>query len=296
MKISVIHYRSTMTESTKELLNAIVELGHEPVYLKIHELDAEIDGNKIYVKQGVKEVEIDGGVVRSLGFSVSLEQFIKRIGVLEALETKAFVINRVEALIKARDKWRSLLTLVKNGINVPSTLVTENPYSSMRFTEKWGKAVIKPIVGSLGLGSTLAVDPDVAYQISRGLHNNKIPSYLQVFLDKPGYDFRVFVVGDRVIGAMKRVISSGWKTNIAQGATGVKIGETDYPEVFETALKASKALGLDYAGVDLAYDKVTDEYYVLELNAFPQWRGLRAATGVDVAKHIIEYIVENIRR
>lgn len=296
MKISVIHYRSTLTESTKELLNAIVELGHEPVYLKIHELDAGIEGSRIYVKQGVREIDVDGGVVRSLGFSLSLEQFIKRIGVLEALETKAFIINKVEALVKARDKWRSLLTLVKKGINVPDTLVTENPYSSMRFTEARGRAVIKPIVGSLGLGSTLAVDPDVAYHISRGLHNNKIPCYIQVFLEKPGYDFRVFVVGDRVIGAMKRVISSGWKTNIAQGAVGVKVEEKDYPEVFEIALKSSKALGLDYAGVDIAYDKVTDKFYVLELNAFPQWRGLRAATGVNVAKHIIEYVVENIRR
>jgi len=295
-KIAVIHYRTNPTESSRELLNAIEESGHIPVYVKIHEIDALLGKDGVALMKLNDKLDIDGGVVRSLGFGLTLEQFFKRIGVLEALETNAFIINKAQAISITRDKWRTLLALFKNGIRVPDTVVTENPFTAMRFCEKWGRVVIKPIVGSLGLGSVMTDNSDVAYHIARSLHNNKIPIYEQVFLEKPGYDFRVFVVGDKVIGAMKRVISSGWKTNIAQGAEGIKISEREYPEVYDIAIKSIKALNLDYAGVDVAFDKATQNYYVLELNAFPQWRGLRQATGVNVAKHIIDYVIENIKR
>jgi ribosomal protein S6--L-glutamate ligase len=296
MKIAVIHYRSTPTETSKELLDAINELGHEPYYLKIHELDAYIEDGGARVEFLGRDVEVDAAIVRSLGVHLSLDTYVKRIGVLEALSTRSLVINSPEAIMYTRDKWRSLLRLALNGINVPVTLVTENPFTAKRFCEKYGRIVYKPLMGSLGLGSTLLNDPDLAFHVTRSLMNTRIPSYYQVYLEKPGYDFRVFVVGDNVIGAMKRVVEKGWKTNIAQGARGVKINYNEYPEVFETALKAARILKLDYAGVDIAYDMVSDKYYLLEVNAFPQWHGLRTATGVDVAKHIVSYVLDRIRR
>jgi len=150
-------------------------------------------------------------------------------------------------------------------------------------------------MGSLGLGSTLVKDPDIAYHITRSLLNISLPSYFQKFLNKPGYDFRVFVVGGRVVGAMKR-ISSGWKTNIAQGAVGEAVSERDYPDVYDIAVKTSNILGYDYSGVDIAYDQDSGKYYVLEVNVFPQWQGLKTATGRDIARDIVSYLVEKIRR
>jgi len=296
LKIAVVHYRSHPTTTSQQLLEAISYLGHTPVYLKIFELDAYIESGRIAVRRFNDEVDVEAAIVRGLGFNLSIETMMKRIGVLEALSTRSLVINNPESIINTRDKWRSLLKLHVHGIPVPETVVTENPFTGKRFCEEHGRVVYKPLIGSLGLGSTLVSDPDIAYQISRNLMNLMLPSYYQVYLEKPGYDFRVFVVGDSVIGAMKRVITNGWKTNIAQGAIGVKIEYKDYPEVFEIALKATKILKLDYAGVDIAYDLKTGKYYVLELNAFPQWEGLRTATGVDVAKHVVLYVIDKIRR
>jgi len=296
LKIAVIHYHSTPTPSAKELLEAIEKLGHQPIYLKIHELDAYLEDGTPVVKLRENIVDIDAGIVRSLGAHITLDTYIRRIGVLEALATKALIVNKPEAITYTRDKWRSLLRLALNNIPVPTTVVTENPFTAMRFCSRYGKVVYKPLMGSLGLGSTLLTDPDLAYHVTRNLTNLRISSYYQVFLDKPGFDFRVFVVGDQVIGAMKRVVETGWKTNIAQGARGIKVDYAEYPEVYDMALKAVKVLNLDYAGVDVVYDKLSDKYYVLEVNAFPQWEGLRAATGIDVAKHIVLYVVSKCRR
>ena len=295
MKIAVIHYRSKPTKSSLELLNAIEELGHEPIYLKIHELDARINDGGTEISRLGEQINVDAGIIRSLGLYLTLDSFMKRIGVLEALSSIVTLINDPDSIIYTRDKWRSLLRLALKGLPIPETIITENPFTAKRFCEKHGVIIYKPLMGSLGLGSTMIGDPDLAYHVTRSLMNLGIPSYYQVFLKKPGYDFRVFVVGDQVIGAMKRIASS-WKTNIAQGARGEKINYNDYPEVYELALKATRILRLDYAGVDIAYDVEQDRYYVLEVNAFPQWQGLKTATGVDVAKHIVSHLIIKTRR
>jgi len=296
MKIAVIHYRSKPSLSSSELLFTIQELGHTPVYLKIHELDAYLEDGAIAVKRFGQEVEVDAGIIRSIGLTLTIDTFAKRLGVLETLAQNSVLINKPSTITYTRDKWRCLLKLAINRIPVPSTLITENPYTARRYCGDKGKVVYKPLMGSLGLGSTLVSDPDIAYHITRSLINIGIPSYYQEYLEKPGYDFRVFVVGDKAIGAMKRVQATGWKTNIAQGARGVKINENEYPEVFELAIRSVRTLKLDYAGVDIAYDKKTEKYYVLEVNAYPQWRGLRVATGVDVAKHIVLYLINKTKR
>ncbi len=295
MKILLIHYKPEPPWSVRELINASKSLGHEPLYIRVNELDAYIINGVIRVTRGEEQVIGDAGIVRGIGLRLRLETFMRRMGLLEALNTYTPLINKPYNTLLARDKWLSLLMLARNNIPVPETVITENPFTAKRFVEKHGRAVFKPLMGSLGLGSTLLFDPDIAFHISRTLYNLNLPSYLQVYIEKPGYDFRVFVVGDRVIGAMKRVGIS-WKTNIAQGAHGIGISESDYPEVFKLGIKSAKILGLDYAGIDIVYDTVNDKYYVIEVNAFPQWRGLKTATGIDPATHIIEYLIDNVRR
>ncbi len=295
MKIAVIEYRSTPPKSAQELLEAIEKKNQTPMYLKAHLLDAVIAGRNIIVYHGRDIVDVDAALLRNIGFFLSLEVFMKRLGVLEALAQRIPVVNNPTASFIARDKWRCLLRLYTSGIPVPETLITENPFSAMRFVTTKKKVVLKPLMGSLGLGSTLINDPDTAFSITRSLRNIGMPSYYQVYLEKPGYDYRVFVVGDQVIGTMKRV-SSHWKTNIAQGAQGVAVKVEEEPEVYELALKATKALGLEYAGVDIAYDTITQKYFVLEVNAFPHWEGLRRATGVNPPDYIVEYIIEKTKR
>ncbi|MCD6300655.1 MAG: RimK family alpha-L-glutamate ligase [Staphylothermus sp.] len=295
MKILLIHYRTNPPWSVEELIKACNFLGYRYEYLKIGELDSIISNNEIIVKHHANKISGEGAVVRGLGLKLGIDLFMKRIGVLEALEQSMPVINSPKSITYTRDKWRSLLRLARHGIPVPPTMITENPFSAKRFLEEHRKAVFKPLMGSLGLGSTLINDPDIAFHVTRSLINVNIPSYYQSYLEKPGYDIRVFIVGDRVIGAMKRK-SVHWKTNIAQGAIGENLNIQDYPELEELSIKSTKILGLDYAGVDIVYDKNTEKYYVIEVNAFPQWKGLKQATGVDPAIHIIKHLMDKIKR
>ncbi len=295
MKILLIHYRTNPPWSVNELIRACNTLGLRYEYLKIGELDAIITNKEIIVKHHADKINGDGAIVRGLGLKLGIDLFMKRIGVLEALAQSMPVMNSPESITHTRDKWRSLLRLVKHGIPVPPTMITENPFSAKRFMEEHGKAVFKPLMGSLGLGSTLVNDPEIAFHITRSLINVNIPSYLQSYIEKPGYDIRAFVVGDQVVGAMKRK-STYWKTNIAQGAIGENLDIKKYPEIEELSIKSTKILKLDYAGVDIIYDKNTEKYYVIEVNAFPQWRGLKQATGVDPAIHIIKHLVDKIKR
>ena len=295
MKILLIHYRTNPPWSVNELIKACNTLGLRYEYLKIGELDSIINNGKVTVKHHTEEITGDGAVVRGLGLKLGIDLFMKRIGVLEALAQSMPVINPPESITYTRDKWRSLLRLVRHGIPVPSTMITENPFSAKRFLEEHRKAVFKPLMGSLGLGSTLINDPEIAFHITRSLININIPSYLQSYIEKPGYDIRVFVVGDQVIGAMKRK-STHWKTNIAQGAIGENLDIKKYPEIEELSIKSAKILNLDYAGVDIIHSGENGEYYVIEVNAFPQWKGLKQATGVDPAIHIIKHLVDKIKR
>lgn len=294
MKIAVIEYREPPPKTAAELMEAIAKKGATPVYVKAHLMDAVIDGGvKVFYKG--EELQLDAALLRNIGFFMTVEVFFKRIGVIEALASNIPVVNHPVSAQVARDKWRCLLKLKTAGLPVPETLLTENPFTAMRFVKERGLVVYKPLIGSLGMGSTLLADPEVAFHISRSARNVGVPVYLQQFLEKPGYDYRVFVVGDEVIGAMKRV-SPFWKTNIAQGASGVAVSEKDEPEVFDLAIKAVKTVGLDYAGVDIAYDSKTGRHYILELNAFPNWEGLRASTGVNPPDYIVDYVIRKAKR
>ncbi|MEM4528635.1 MAG: RimK family alpha-L-glutamate ligase [Desulfurococcaceae archaeon] len=295
MKIAVIDYRKSPSQTALELMDAISKRNAQPVYMKAHLFDAVIKDNRVQVYYGKEKVNVDAAILRNIGLYMSLEVFLKRIGVLEALATQIPVVNNPTNVFTARDKWRCILKLALNELPVPETMVTENPFSAMRFVETKKRAVYKPITGSLGLGSALITDPDLAFNTTRSLKNLSIPSYYQAFLNKPGYDYRLFVVGDQVVGAMKRISKSSWKTNIAQGAIGIPVKESEEPEPFKLALKATKIIGLEYAGVDIAYDLDTDKYYILELNAFPQWEGLRKATGINPPDYIVEYLINKIK-
>ncbi len=295
-RIGVIHHRKEPPWSASELLKSIGKLGYEPVYIRIQDVDVGITSGRVRAWIHREELRVDGVIVRGLGLLFTHESFLRRIGVIRALEALMPVINNSNSILLARDKWTTLLTLAIKGLPVPDTYLSENPFTAMRLVETRGRIVYKPLTGSLGLGSTLLMDPDIAFQVSRTLLSHNQPLYLQEYIEKPGYDVRVFIVGDRVVAAMKRVINTNWKTNIARGARGVPLRREEDPESYELALKATSILGLDYSGVDIIVDKETGKHYIIEVNAFPIWKGLREATGVDPAPIIIKHLVDMIKK
>ncbi len=292
--IALVHEAPRPTWTSKRLLSAFKNRGCRVLYVRPSQLSVSIE-ESVAIEYRDKKLEADAFIVRSLGYLASLEFFIRRLGVLFIAEKLgARIINKPLSLLLARDKQTSLSLLSMNGLRVPWTHVTELIPLAMTRVEKYEKTVVKPIVGSLGRGSFIVDNPDIAFHVFKMLIDLKQPIYTQKYIAKKhNRDIRAFVVGDRLVAAAYRyAVDGGWKTNIAQGAKPEPAEPSS--ELEEVAVKSARALGLDYAGVDIGEDE--DGYIVFEVNAMPLWRGLYEATGVDPAEHIAEHVLGILRK
>ena len=237
----------------------------------------------------------DAALVRGIAGG-SFEQVTKRLGVLHALrELGVPVYNDARAIERSVDKAMTSLLLHAAGIPTPPTWATESMTEARRIAMREGAAghalVLKPLFGSQGKGLQLV--GDVA-----GLHH-PVPelggvygslAYLQRFvpaLSDPGFDWRVLVVGARAVTAMRRV-STGWVHNIAQGARCEPAELT--PALAALAERAAAALEMDYAGVDLI--PCASGVQVLEVNGVAAWRGLQQVTRFNIARAIVDDLLD----
>lgn len=279
-----------------DLEEAIIERGHRPLRIYIDMLEVRL-GERVEVWQGVGrsepvKIEAPGAILRHLGIFRDFEQFSYRIFAARALELGGmFVMNPVINWMIASDKLASAAVLLKAGLPVPPTVVSENMFSAYRAVSAFGHVVVKPLRGSMGYGVFKLDDPDVAMHVFSMLTNLNKPFYVQKYLEKNGGDYRVVVVGGRAIGAEFRR-AGGWKSNVAQGARPEPVKPSR--ELEELAVRAVEALGLEYGGVDIAETK--EGYYIFEVNPTMSWQGFKAATGINPAKHIVEHLIEKIRR
>lgn len=268
--------------------------GHTAYYLRISGLYAFVSSKDIKIKYGEKDLQLDGGIARSIGFIASTEQLLRRFDVLRQMRDNGVrLINDPDAILVARDKYQSIMELKKTGVPVPETAVVEDPFDAMKLVSNWGEAVIKPLIGSMGLGAVKVSDPDIAFRIAKTILATNQPVYIQKYVKKPNRDIRIFVVGEQIIGGMYRISNSSWKTNIAQGALAQVLVPNQ--ELQEIAIKATKALKLEYAGVDIAEDE-EGGYKIFEVNASPLWKGLMEATGINPAKYIVDHLIKLVRR
>jgi RimK family alpha-L-glutamate ligase len=208
----------------------------------------------------------------------SLEQVIFRVDALHLLDVTC--LNSARAIERTIDKFLASALLARAGVPTPRTIACERAEDALEaFAELGGDVIVKPLFGAMGAGMTRIDDPDVAYRVFHALELERAVYYLQEAL--VGRDVRAFVVGDRVLAAIERV-SEDWRANLARGGRARAISLTAEQE--RVCLEAATALGVDYAGVDLLGE------HVLELNGIPGWHGLQAATGVDVAAALVEYL------
>lgn len=282
-----------------DLEAAIAEKGHRVARIYIDLIEVRVDRGGLELWQSVgrgeaRRVEVPGAVLRHLGIFRDFEQFSYRVFAARALELAGVaVVNPVLNWLAAGDKLASLLYLAKAGLPVPPTVVSENMFAAYRAVARFGESVVKPLRGAMGYGVFKVGDPDVAMHIFSMLINLNKPLYVQRYLEKEGGgDYRVVVVGGRVIGAEFRRAEGNWKSNVAQGARPEPAKLTG--ELLELAVKAVEALGLEYGGVDIAATK--DGYYIFEVNPTMSWQGFKAATGVNPAPFIVERLLELLRR
>ena len=195
-----------------------------------------------------------------------------------------------DAVLRARDKLRSLQILASHGIDLPVTVFGDNPDDTSDLLNMLGPAphVIKLNEGAQGSGVVLAEKTAASQSVIeafRGLYANFLVQ--QFVREANGRDIRCFVVGDRVVAAMQRAAVDGdFRANLHRGGTGsaVRLSAAER----SIALRAAKVLGLGIAGVDLL--RSARGPLVLEVNASPGLEGIETVSGVDVADAVIVQI------
>ena len=196
-----------------------------------------------------------------------------------------------EAIARARDKLRCHQMLAAEGIGLPDTVFGDNPDDTADLLALLGPPphVIKLNEGTQGAGVMLTEKPSAsrgAVETLRGLYANFL---VQEFIaEARGADLRCFVVGDRVVAAMRRQAPKGeFRSNLHRGGTAKPVRITRAETA--TAVRAARVLGLGVAGVDMLRSKRGP--LVLEVNSSPGLEGIEAATGVDVAGCIVSHVV-----
>lgn len=286
MRIAILSARQGW--HTRELCRALAERGCEGAVVPYEGLVAHLgSGGAPGLTSAGANLDACAGVLARIIPAGSLEQIIFRVDALHRLEDRGVpVINSPRAIERTVDKFWTTALLEQAGLAVPATVVCERPEEGLAAFRALGDVIVKPLFGSMGLGMVRVSDEEMAFRVFRTLETIRGVYYLQRAIDHDGRDVRAFVVGDRVIGAIERSAAS-WRTNIARGgrARAIRLSAA----WSDMALRAARAVGADYAGVDLLPAR-DGTVYVVEVNGIPGWRGLQEATSTDVAAAIVEHL------
>ncbi|MBR9679601.1 MAG: RimK family alpha-L-glutamate ligase [Candidatus Altiarchaeota archaeon] len=198
-----------------------------------------------------------------------------------------------DAIRASHDKFLTLEVLARAGLPIPKTILTIGREKMNKVFEQIGfPMVLKLLSASGGKGVLMASDIKEAKGIADTLHWFKQPVFVEEFIENPGEDIRLFVIGDEVAGAMKRVASkSDFRSNIHAGGKGERYVAT--PEEKELAIKASQAIGADIAGVDILHSQ--NGPFIIETNIFPGLKGIMEATKKDIPKLIAGFLHDKIK-
>ncbi|HKR77874.1 MAG TPA: 30S ribosomal protein S6--L-glutamate ligase [Rhodanobacter sp.] len=286
MKIAILS-RNARLYSTQRLVEAARARGHVVRVLDPLRCYVRIAPGSVAMRYKGKPVrELDAAIPR-----IGTQSTFYGTAVLRQLETMGvYTPNSSDAVLRARDKLRSLQILAAQGIAMPVTVFGDNPDDTEDLLAMLGEPphVIKLNEGSQGTGVVLAEKRSASQSVIeafRGLYANFL---VQEFIaEAKGCDLRCFVVGGKVVAAMQREASAGdFRANLHRGgsAEAVKLSAAEK----RIAVQAAAALGLGIAGVDLL--RSDRGPLVLEVNASPGLEGIETVTGVDVAGAIIELL------
>jgi tetrahydromethanopterin:alpha-L-glutamate ligase len=236
-------------------------------------------------------LELDAIIVRDVGIRFALEQISFKFDLLRQFETANIpVMNSPTAIQNAANKFFSFYLFKQAQLPIPHTVITSDLEVALKTTKELGSAVAKPIFGSQGKGIVKLenAQPDMKQKLATLLKERGV-LYLQQFVPNPGRDIRVFVVGEDALGAIYRISQTGsFISNLSQGGTPLMCDLTE--EMRARAVNAAKAVGADFAGVDLI--EGDEGLFVLEVNATPSGKGIKLACGIDVTGRIIGRIFE----
>jgi len=278
--------------TARAIRDGFLRLGAESAFLDFASLAARIGPDLRLRGNGTDLLGLDGLVVRDLGRSGAHDVAFRFEG-LSALEELGLpIINPPSAISRAANKFATSIALHQAGIPHPRTLVTTSFSAASEFVAEHGRAVSKPLFGYKGRGLLLLTSEDPS-PLREVLARSGVV-YLQEFLESTApspRDIRVFVVGEKVAGAIYRVAPPGsWISNLSQGGAPERCPLSG--EMEDLALRANGAVGTVYSGVDLI--ETAEGLAVLEVNGTPSGRGVHQAWGIDAGEMIAAHILERL--
>jgi len=291
MRIAILS-RNRRLYSTQRLIEACIAHGHEPVVLDPLRCYMDIAPSKPEVHfKGECLIDFDA-VIPRIGASVTFYG----TAVLRQFEMMgAYPLNESVAISRSRDKLRSLQLLARKGVGLPYTGYANDPDDIQDLIKMVGGAplVIKLLEGTQGIGVVLAETKKAAESVIEAFMGLKANILIQEYIKEAGgADIRCFVIGDKVVAAMKRQALPGeFRSNLHRGGTATLVKLT--PSERATAIKAAKIMGLNVAGVDIL--RSSRGPLVMEVNSSPGLEGIENATGKDVASIIIDFIERNAK-
>jgi ribosomal protein S6--L-glutamate ligase len=289
MKIAILSANPNLY-STRRLVEAGKKKGHEMIIIDHTKCDLVIEKKKPTVIYKGEEILGLDGVIPRIGASVT---FFGTAVVRQFEMMKVFTATESQALVRSRDKLRSLQILSRAGLGLPKTVFSNYSKNVGNIIDRVDGAplVIKLLEGTQGLGVVLADNRNSAESILEAFNGLKARVIVQEFIkEAKGADLRVFIIDGVVVGAMKRQGKEGeFRSNLHRGGTAEIVTLTDEEE--NAALKAAKVMGLGIAGVDMLQSDRGP--LILEVNSSPGLEGIESATGKDIATQIIKYVERN---
>lgn len=290
MKIGILS-RNPRLYSTRRLVEAAKERGHEVEVIDYVRCYMNITSKKPSIFIGDLELNDFDAVIPRIGAS---QTFFGTAVVRQFEMMGTYSVNESVAISRSRDKLRSLQLLSRKGVGLPVTTFAHDTKATKSLIKLCGGApvVIKLLEGTQGVGVVLAETTKAAESVIeafRGLNANILVQ--QFVKEAGGADIRCFVVGGKVVAAMKRQGAEGeFRSNLHRGgnATLCKITPTERA----TAVQAAKIMGLNVAGVDLL--RANSGPVVMEVNSSPGLEGIEVATKKNVAGSVIECIEKNV--
>lgn len=289
----VILSRNANLYSTDRLVEEGEKRGHKIEIIDPLKCDIIIETEKPTIFYKDRYLDYVDAIIPRIGASVT---FYGCAVVRQFEMMNVFTTASSEAILRSRDKLKSLQRLSKAGIGMPKTVFTNYSRDVEEVIEHVGgvPVIIKLLEGTQGLGVVLAESKNAAESVLEAFNGLEARVIVQEFIkEAKGADLRALVVDGQVVGAMKRQGKEGeFRSNLHRGGSAniIKLSEAET----QVAMKASQALKLPVCGVDMLQSERGP--LLLEVNSSPGLEGIENATGKNIAKNIINYIEKNTNK
>jgi len=290
MKIAVLS-RQPRCYSTRRLREAALARDHQVRVLDTLKFSIGVEEENPELHYRGKPLSTYDAVIPRIGSSIT---FFGTAVVRQFEQMGVYTANESLAIGRSRDKLRSMQIFSRHDIGIPATAFVRDKRDVLPAIERVGGApvIIKLLEGTQGVGVILADTVKVAEAIVQTLHGANQNVLIQNFVkESKGKDIRAIVVGDRVVGAMRRkAVGDEFRSNVHRGGT-TEVVELD-AEFERTAIRAAQIMGLRIAGVDMLEAKEGPQ--ILEVNSSPGLEGIERATGLDIAGAIVEDVEQQV--